>query len=227
MLTQEAVQKLEQEAKAREMSDLRVFVVGGGFQYAKMFFDAGFRGARSVTDANVVCFTGGADVNPSLYGERALSETSFDARRDAVETAIFADAAALSKPMIGICRGAQFLNVMAGGKLWQDVNNHAVYGGHDVVDMRDGSIRKSMTSTHHQQMIAPDGAEVIATACRSTKKKSEGQHLLRTDPENDDLEVLWIPKTLSLCFQPHPEFSYGSCRDFFLDLVDEYVLPAC
>lgn len=219
--------RLEADTKAREVFDLRVLVVGGGFQYVKMFFDAGIKGATKVEDADMICFTGGEDVDPSLYGEESIPETYCNPRRDAYESTIYAEALGLKKPMIGICRGSQFLNVMNGGSLWQDVNNHAISRGHSVVNMKTGEILEGMTSTHHQQMIPAKDAEIIAVAALSTRKVSQSKIIERAEPEQDDMEVLWYPKSLSLCFQPHPEFQHGSCRNFFLDLVDEYILPAC
>lgn len=218
--------RLETEATMREVYDLRVYVVGGGHQYIKMFFDAGFKGTRSIEDADIICFTGGEDVDPSLYNEKPIPGTRFNTNRDKFEAGIYGEALGRKKPMIGICRGSQFLNVMNGGKLWQDVNNHCVRG-HPVVDVRTGEIKYDMTSTHHQQMIPAHDAEIIAVAELSTEKKNEGTILNRPKPESDDMEVLWYPGSLSLCFQPHPEFQHGACRNYFLDLVDEYVLPAC
>lgn len=219
--------RLRSEAAIRESYDLRVYVVGGGYQYLQMFYDAGFRGARSVDEAHIICFTGGEDVDPSLYDEEPIPETYFNPERDKWEAYIYGEALALKKPMVGICRGAQFLNVMCGGSLWQDVNNHAVGRPHDVLDVRTGETLKNMTSTHHQQMIPGKGAEIIAMASLSTVKKSMSQVMMRDKPENDDTEVVWYPEGLCLCFQPHPEYNHGECRDFFLDLVDNYVLPAC
>ena len=138
------ITKREHEAVMREVYDLRVFVVGGGFQYVKMFFDAGFRGAKNVQDAHIVCFTGGEDVNPELYGEKPLKGTHFSRDRDGVEAYYYGEALSAGKPMVGICRGGQFLNVMNEGKLWQDVNNHGVYQGHAVTDIRTGEVKEGM-----------------------------------------------------------------------------------
>jgi gamma-glutamyl-gamma-aminobutyrate hydrolase PuuD len=226
MLTPVEIKKLEGEATMREIYDLRVFVVGGGFQYMKMFFDAGMKGARSVEDADIICFTGGEDVDPSYYKEKALTVTHYNTKRDEYEAGVYGEALALKKPMIGICRGGQFLNVMNGGGLWQDVNNHAGRK-HSIVDMRTGGIVEGMTSTHHQQMRAADDAEIIAVAELSTRKESASEKIERAEAECDDMEVLWYPDSLTLCFQPHPEFEHGACRNYFLDLVDNYILPAC
>lgn len=213
-------------AQIREDADLRVYVVGGGYQYIRMFHEAGFRGATGVDDADIVCFTGGEDVHPSLYGEEVLPRTGSNLSRDEREMLIFADAAALQKPMVGICRGAQFLNVMNGGKLWQHVDNHATGRRHPVIDFRTGEKIDNMTSTHHQQMREGPNAEIIAVAELSTFKEAANDVLKRDEPSLDDLEVLWYPGTLSLCFQPHPEMYPGECREYFIDLVDEYLLPA-
>lgn len=227
MMTAAEEKRLAIEATAREAYDLRVYAVGGSFQYLKMFFDAGMKGARSVDDADIVCFTGGEDVDPALYGEKPIPETHCNPMRDMFEAGVYGEALGLNKPMIGICRGAQFLNVMNGGKLWQDVNLHAIAGGHNVVDVRTGDTKYNMTSTHHQQMIAAKDAEILAVASLSTKKKSDTETVELVKNHNEDIEVLWYPGSLSLCFQPHPEFQHGDCRDYFLDLVDEFILPAC
>jgi gamma-glutamyl-gamma-aminobutyrate hydrolase PuuD len=226
MITGIEQKKLAQDATMREVYDLRVLVVGGGFQYLKMFFDAGMKGSTCVEDADIICFTGGADVDPVYYGEKAIPQTYSTPERDARESIIYATALGLKKAMIGICRGGQFLNVMNGGKLWQDVSNH---GGvkHSVIHMPTGEAKHNMTSTHHQQMIPAKDGIVLALAELCLMKRSEDERMVREKPELDDVEVVWYPDSLCLCFQPHPEFDHGDCRNYFLDLVDEYILPAC
>ena len=218
--------KLSQEAAARAQRDLRVYVVGGGFEYIKMFHEAGFSGARSVEDCDIVCFTGGSDVSPHMYGEKAHPTTQSSAARDNTEADIWAAAFAQDKPMVGICRGAQFLNVMNGGKLWQDVDNHATARGHEITIVETGEIVTGMTSTHHQMMRPTDDAVIIATAALSTRKEAEKDKIERDEPENDDVEIVWYPDTFNLCFQPHPEFSVGNCREVFLRFVDDLLIPA-
>lgn len=227
MLTANEELRLQKDAASREMMDLRVFVVGGGFAYTKMFFDAGFKGARSVEDADIVCFTGGEDVTPSLYGEAPIKGTHYNEKRDQIESYIYGECLGLKKPMVGICRGGQFLNVMEGGKLWQDVNNHAIRGTHEVIDKRSGQVVSNQTSTHHQMMIPGVTAKVIAVANLSTHKQAEKMEWNGTPKQWDDIEVVHYNDNNVLCFQPHPEFQHGDCRNYFLDLVDELILPAC
>jgi len=64
--------------------------------------------------------TGGADVDPALYGQEAHSETQTPSReRDATESALLAEAIRVDLPVLAICRGLQLLNVHLGGTLYQ------------------------------------------------------------------------------------------------------------
>jgi len=130
-------------------------------------------------------------LRPSFYGEEAIPGVYSNVKRDEYEAGVYGEALALKKAMVGICRGSQFLNVMNGGKLWQDVNNHG--RGHAVTDIKTGEIIQGMTSTHHQQMRPAEDAEIIAVAELSTTKKAEGDTVIRGKPELDDMEVLWYP----------------------------------
>ncbi len=65
---------------------------------------------------------GGSDVCPESYGEKALKpEWNGDRIRDDYEIALLRAFMALRKPVLGVCRGAQIINVAQGGTLWQDL----------------------------------------------------------------------------------------------------------
>lgn len=67
-------------------------------------------------------FTGGPDVSPALYGEEDVSGLSATyPERDAMETSLLHAVIRARKPILGICRGLQFLNAALGGTLWQDL----------------------------------------------------------------------------------------------------------
>lgn len=66
--------------------------------------------------------TGGGDINPLLFGEephRQLGEVS--PSRDSIEVTLAQKMLNLDKPILGICRGEQVLNVAIGGDLYQDI----------------------------------------------------------------------------------------------------------
>jgi putative glutamine amidotransferase len=65
---------------------------------------------------------GGADVWPGSYGETPLQEKwSGDYLRDDYDKALVAAFEAAGKPVFGVCRGLQLLNVAFGGTLYQDI----------------------------------------------------------------------------------------------------------
>ncbi|WP_218082471.1 gamma-glutamyl-gamma-aminobutyrate hydrolase family protein [Anthocerotibacter panamensis] len=80
-------------------------------------------GAHQVLDGlDGLIFSGGADLCPQTYGEEPLKPAwSGDPARDAYELRLFETARERSLPMLGICRGAQLLNVALGGTLYQDI----------------------------------------------------------------------------------------------------------
>ena len=65
---------------------------------------------------------GGVDMDPDTYGEEIRPEVGrLDPARDAVELQLTRWAVADGLPVLGLCRGAQVINVAAGGSLWQDI----------------------------------------------------------------------------------------------------------
>jgi putative glutamine amidotransferase len=72
--------------------------------------------------------TGGADVNPKLYGQTARAETqAADDPRDEMECGLVGEALAIDLPVFAICRGMQVLNVQLHGSLQQHLSSTAVH----------------------------------------------------------------------------------------------------
>ena len=75
-----------------------------------------------VAELDGLVLQGGSDVSPQSYGEAALKpEWAGDYVRDQYEIALVQEFRAQGKPVLGICRGAQLLNVAFGGSLYQDI----------------------------------------------------------------------------------------------------------
>jgi putative glutamine amidotransferase len=72
-------------------------------------------------DYDGVVVTGGHDVDPVLYAAEPEVEPNHDPARDAFESAIIDEALRRRVPLLGICRGAQLLNVRLGGTLFQEL----------------------------------------------------------------------------------------------------------
>lgn len=73
-------------------------------------------------------FTGGEDVDPQRYkAARHPTVTRTSPQRDDLELGLFREARALGKPILGVCRGLQLINVALGGTLVQDIPSSIPY----------------------------------------------------------------------------------------------------
>jgi putative glutamine amidotransferase len=70
-----------------------------------------------------VVVTGGHDIDPVLYAAAPEVHPKYDPERDALESAVIDRALARGLPLLGICRGAQLLNVRLGGNLFQELRS--------------------------------------------------------------------------------------------------------
>lgn len=68
-------------------------------------------------------FSGGEDILPEIYGENPINELrAISTERDFFEIELFKLAYDMDKPILGICRGIQLINVASGGTLYQDIH---------------------------------------------------------------------------------------------------------
>ncbi|TVQ86266.1 MAG: gamma-glutamyl-gamma-aminobutyrate hydrolase family protein [Chromatiaceae bacterium] len=73
--------------------------------------------------------TGGHDIDPVLYAAAPQVRPRYDAARDALEAAAIDAALRLDLPLLGICRGAQLLNIRLGGSLFQELRSRRRHTG--------------------------------------------------------------------------------------------------
>jgi gamma-glutamyl-gamma-aminobutyrate hydrolase PuuD len=123
-------------------------------------------------------FSGGADIDPSRYGEQPHPET-WNTRpwRDEWELRLLHRALDADLPVLGVCRGVQLLNVALGGSLLQHVPDAVRHDAHRPgpgvfgstrVQLRDGSrlartLGPNVTARcHHHQALARVAAELDA-----------------------------------------------------------------
>lgn len=203
-----------------------VFIVGTDNGVMKLFKSRGLEVAETEEDADAVVFTGGSDIYPYIYGERPMPGGFYNHKRDLQEIRVFKTLAP-SKPKIGICRGAQLLNVLCGGTLFQDVDGHQGKDcQHEVKDFVSGRII-ILNSVHHQMMIPGDNAFVIACARAATYKHGPYQKISYRDSalvrDWDDHEVLYYQNFNSLCYQAHPELDTEEAKAYFFELVNTYL----
>ncbi len=129
------------------------------------------RFVKNVTEA-LLCdgllFTGGSDITPSFYGEEKGEKCGkTNIKRDMIEKEIFDAFYKTEKPIFGICRGMQFINVCLGGSVYQDITDKQAEkhkdslrffnNFHDVKISKNGLLYDvfenkeiAVNSTHHQ-----------------------------------------------------------------------------
>ncbi len=66
--------------------------------------------------------SGGTDINPVIYGQHNHKDLLYDDARDQMEISLIKKMLVNHRPILGICRGAQLINVVLGGNLHQDVS---------------------------------------------------------------------------------------------------------
>lgn len=201
---------------------IRVKVLGGG-DYIRMFDQEDGYEVVEDDSFNLVCFTGGTDISPAIYGEQYHPYTmASDRKRDQREVDLYRYCQKRGIPMVGICRGAQLLCALSGGKLYQHVDNH---NESHLIHTPEGEM--VATSSHHQMMdvSAVKTAEIIGWA----EPRSSSYHRAKGTVEapKKDIEVVYFPRTRSLAHQPHPEWmdTDAPYRQFFFKTIKNYLSP--
>lgn len=178
-----------------------------------------------------VLLPGGSDVDPAIYGETAHPKTyGIDMQRDALELTLTRWTVAEDRPLLGICRGHQVINVALGGTLVQDIPSQVETTlVHDQPDAQPrntrlhevtidptsrlagilGTTQVRVNSLHHQSVALP------APAASITAHSPDGI-----------VEALEIPgKRFALSVQWHPEDLAGE-DDQMAALFEAFVAAA-
>lgn len=172
----------------------------------------------------LVLFTGGADISPSLYNHTPSRLTFCDPRRDVHEIIAFRRARKHCLPIAGVCRGSQFLCAMAGGTLFQHVDGHG-YGYHEISTW-DGRVL-NVSSTHHQMQNPPTGAVPLAWSKSRLSDVYIGANDEEVEPPEVEHECVYYPNINAVGMQYHPEIMSESSKgfQFAIELVTSWLNP--
>jgi len=172
---------------------------------------------------SLVLFTGGADVHPSFYhGDDPRCVCGTYIERDEFEKKVFEFCRKHNIKMTGVCRGIQFLNVMAGGKMYQHITHHI--GVHDAYFPYDNSIRV-VSSTHHQLVSLPSGSIPIAWSHPSRSDIYVGPYGKEEEPPEHEIEAAIFPNINAMGVQYHPEMLRigDPCRIHYADMISDFI----
>ena len=164
--------------------------------------------SRVAEDFDGFVFCGGEDIDPKYYGEENTASKNIRSIRDEFEKMLFDAVYRTGKPILGICRGMQVINVFLGGSLHQHIDGHVQEEHRSVrthsVTLTEGSMLARIlgeenieVNTFHHQVVKAlaDGLTVDAM---SKDRYIEACHA--------------VEHPFLLCVQWHPESYYDDCE---------------
>ncbi len=157
---------------------------------------------EQVKSIDALILSGGGDINPTLYRKDNLDSISIDDLRDAYELKLLECALKLNKPILGICRGLQMINVYFNGTLLQHIDNHNQnftpdLGAHEIKVRGESWLEECLgkeirVNSFHHQVIDMLGDDIIVDAI-----------------SNDGyIEAISIPEKHVYAVQFHPEMMF-------------------
>ncbi len=180
-----------------------------------------------------VLLTGGGDVDPALYGEtRHDSVEDAEPGRDEFEIDLARRAMERDLPILAICRGAQVLNVAAGGTLVQDIPSGVTSDlTHRVKEPKDSIAHEIQIAADSRLFDALGTAVDSSRACRVNSRHHQsvgklGRDMVASATAPDGvIEGIEVPyRTFCVGVQWHPENFWRTGE--FKPLFDAFVAAA-
>lgn len=177
---------------------------------------------------------GGADVSPRAYGEEPLRpEWSGDPVRDAYEMELVHEFMEAGKPILGICRGMQLLNVALGGSLYQDLPTQrpgSVHHESGQYDQHAHRIEFAPGSRLSGWYEGSDGGNVISIHHQAVNRLGRDMVVEATSQDDGIVEAIrWVGDSFVYGVQWHPEFHGQSEGQVLLDcsaLLESFLAAA-
>mgnify|MGYP004444643441 CR=1 FL=1 len=165
------------------------------------------------SDYDGLVIPGGADINPARYGQGFHGATGVDYSLDNLQFAVTKKFVNANKPIFGICRGLQLINVYFGGTLHQHINNHrgryhgsTITRGSQLYELYGSSL--SVLSFHHQ------AANKIGKGLKVTQKAAGGY---AEGLEHESLPIIvvqWHPEHMGATGNVVLRYFMSICRKY-------------
>lgn len=202
-------------------------IQNGGVPYIIPFNDDPTVTAEQIANVDGLILSGGHDVDPRFYGEESQQKIGMIwPERDQFDMRLLTGAEEKHLPVLGICRGAQLINVAHGGSLYQDLSyrqertlkhnqGHTPTLATQTVDLSSGSYLAKLfgeneisVNSFHHQIIKNLGRDLIISA--------QAKDGVVEAFENDDASIIGV--------QWHPEMLHDSVsmmNKLFADLIQK------
>jgi putative glutamine amidotransferase len=164
--------------------------------------------------------TGGKDVDPAAYGQAPHPATDEPGRqRDAWEFTLLGAALKRELPVLGICRGAQVLNVALGGTLHQHLPDVLGHSGHRAGNAVFNTLPVRTVPGTRLAVLVGESVDVRCYHHQAIAELSEGLIVSAWDTDGV-IEAVELPGNgFALAVQWHPEESLQDLR-LFAAIVD-------
>lgn len=167
------------------------------------------RNMRDLEGLDGLLLTGGDDIHPSLYQQEAESSRTYDHERDTLEQQLCREALERDIPILGICRGAQMINIVLGGSLHAD--NSSIFEEVFVTDTLWAKIfwRKPVLfepGTHLRRALNQQRLRVNSMHHQSVDTLGAGLVVSAKEPNGIVQGIEHPGKRFALGIQWHPEF---------------------
>lgn len=174
--------------------------------------------------------TGGCDINPTFYCEKPLNENDdFFSRLDDFEITLIKSFYKKNKPILGICRGLQIINVCFGGSLYQDINselnlNHNPFDYDENKNDQDFVHKVNFNDDGLLQNIFGKEYGVNSYHHQAIKKLADG-FLIEASSDDGIIEAISLKKDI-IAVQWHPEKLLGDKKHlelfkYFINILKE------
>jgi putative glutamine amidotransferase len=167
--------------------------------------------AADITTVDGLIIGGGDDISPDLYGGRLVKSARLDPDRDALERKLVLAAFEHSKPVLGICRGSQMLNIALGGTLHQDA--YATYKASDHI--RTVLPRKTVhieSGTRLAKLAGTQPMKVNALHTQAVDRLGDGLRIAARDSGGMIQAIERMTEPFALGVQWHPEHLFYAHR---------------
>lgn len=154
---------------------------------------------------NAVVITGGHDVDPVLYAAEPEVKPNYDKDRDEFESRVIQFALHHNLPLLGICRGAQLLNVQRGGNLFQELRSrrHKTSNRWTVLPLKTLRV---LQATHLQRFLSCNQCRINSLHNQGIDKLGRDLRVSARDLDGIVQGIEDPSKPFVIGVQWHPEF---------------------
>ncbi|SNY44328.1 putative glutamine amidotransferase [Arsukibacterium tuosuense] len=153
-----------------------------------------------------VVITGGHDVDPVLYAAKSEVHPKYDPARDELEMTVINKAEAEALPLLGICRGAQLLNVSRGGSLFQQLTEQRQLTSKRWTVLPLKTLCLTEPDSRLQTILQTPKARINSLHNQAIDRLGKGLRVVGRDLDNIVQAVEDPDRDFVLGVQWHPEF---------------------